>query len=194
MILNANPGLENLKIQKKLLNKISITIKRGNYILGDQVKKFENEFAKFIGTKYSVSVNSGTDAIYLSLRLLNLKKNDEVILPAMSASATASAVMNSEAKPIFVDIDKYSYNLSTKDLERKITKKTKAVIVVHLHGQPAKINKIIKIINKKNNKIKLIEDCAQSHGAKLNGRKTGSFGISSKFQSLLYPGIIKRTS
>ena len=174
MILNANPKYENLKYLKEIENNISKAIKKGKYILGDEVEKFEAKFSKFLGCKYSVGVNSGTDALIIALKVLKLKKNDEVIIPSISASATAIAVKNVGAKIVYADLDLDSYNVSAKTIKSKISKKTKAIIVVHLHGLSADIISIKKLIKNKN--IKIIEDCAQSHGSKLNKKYTGNLG------------------
>jgi dTDP-4-amino-4,6-dideoxygalactose transaminase len=174
MILNANPKLENNFFSKVIKKKISQVIKSGKYILGDEVKKFEKKFSNFIGSKYAVGVNSGTDALIIALKTLGVSRGDEVIIPAISASATAIAVKNVGAKIIYADLDLDSQNVSAKTIQSKISKKTKAIIVVHLHGLSADIISIKKII--KNTKIKIIEDCAQSHGSKLNNKYTGNLG------------------
>ena len=174
MILNANPKLENYLLRNKINNKIKKIIKNGKYILSDNVNNFEKKFAKYIGVKYAVGVNSGTDALIIALKSLGIKKNDEVIIPSLSASATAIAVKNVGARIVYADININNYNICEKDILKKITKKTKAIIIVHLHGLTANMNKILKIL--KNKKIKIIEDCAQSHGSKLGNKKSGSFG------------------
>ena len=146
MILNANPKLENNFFSKVIKKKISQVIKSGKYILGDEVKKFEKKFSNFIGSKYAVGVNSGTDALIIALKTLGVSRGDEVIIPAISASATAIAVKNVGAKIIYADLDLDSQNVSAKTIQSKISKKTKAIIVVHLHGLSADIISI-----KKNN-------------------------------------------
>ena len=174
MILNANPNLENKFFSKSIKKKISQVINSGRYILGKEVNKFENEFAKFIGSKYSVGVNSGTDALIIALKSLGISNGDEVIIPSISASATAIAVKNVGAKVIYADLDLDTYNVSAKTIKSKISKKTKAIIIVHLHGLSADIFSIKKLIRK--TKIKIIEDCSQSHGSKLNSKYTGNIG------------------
>ena len=146
MILNANPKLENNFFSKVIKKKISQVIKSGKYILGDEVKKFEKKFSNFIGSKYAVGVNSGTDALIIALKTLGVSRGDEVIIPAISASATAIAVKNVGAKIIYADLDLDSQNVSAKTIQSKISKKTKAIIVVHLHGLSADIISIKKII------------------------------------------------
>ncbi len=174
MILNANPNLENKFFSKMIKKNIFKVINSGKYILGNNVKKFEKEFSNFIGSKYSVGVNSGTDALIIALKTLGVSKGDEVIIPSLSASATAIAVKNVGAKIVYADLDMDTYNVSAKTIRSKISKKTKAIIVVHLHGLSADIFSIKKLI--KNTKIKIIEDCAQSHGSKLNNKYTGNLG------------------
>ena len=174
MILNADPKSENKIFLNKIKRKFANVIKSGKYILGNEVENFEKKFSNFIGSKYSVGVNSGTDALIIALKILGIKKGDEVIIPAISASATAIAVKNVGAKIIYSDIDLFNYNISEINLKRLISKKTKAIIVVHLHGLSSNIPAIKKIIKGKN--IKVIEDCSQSHGSTLNNIKTINMG------------------
>lgn len=155
------------------LSKFNKVMNKGIFILGDEVKKFENSFKDYIGTKYCIGLNSGLDALILSLRVLGIKKGDEVIVPANTYIATVLAITENKATPVFVEPDEY-YNIDPEKIEEKITKNTKAIIVVHLYGQSTKMNKIIELKNKYN--LYLIEDCAQSHGAKYNNEMTGSFG------------------
>ena len=144
------------------------------FILGENVKKFEQEFAKFIGVKYAIGVGNGTDALYLALRTCGVSKNNEVILPVNTFIATAEAITLNGAKPVFVDIDAKTYNIDLQKMEKAITKKTKAIIPVHLYGQPADMSPILKIAKKY--KLWIIEDCAQSHGAKYKNKMVGSIG------------------
>jgi dTDP-4-amino-4,6-dideoxygalactose transaminase len=174
MILNSNPKIENLYLKKKILKNIEKVIHKGNYILGKKVDEFEKKFSKYINCKYAVAVNSGLDALIISLKTLNIKKNDEVIIPSLSASATAMAVINAGAKLVYADINLDNLNICFDSIKKKITKKTKAIIVVHLNGQPSNIFDLKKKIN--NKKIKIIEDCAQAHGAKFKNRLVGSMG------------------
>lgn len=182
MILT-DPSQADKKIKSKILNSVSKIISGKNYILGKSVKLFENEFSKFCGSNYAIGVNSGTDALILSLMAINIKYGDEIIVPSHSASGTATAVVAVGAKPIFVDIDPDTFLIDINDIENKITKKTKAIIPVHLYGQSCSIIKILGIANKY--KIKVIEDCAQAHGTKFKGRHVGNFGVSGCFS--FYP-------
>lgn len=151
----------------------------GKFVSGKNVKHFEEKFSKYINTKYACAVNSGTAALHTALRCLNLKKNDEVIVPAISFMSTATSVIQNGNIPIFCDVNLSDYCLDVSDLKKKITKKTKAIIVVHFTGNVCDMDKIIQIA--KNKKIKIIEDCAQSHGSKYKGERVGSFGDISCF-------------
>jgi dTDP-4-amino-4,6-dideoxygalactose transaminase len=132
------------------------------------------KFSNFVGSKYSVSCNSGTDALVLSLRALNIGDGDEVITTPFTYFATAEAIVLVGAKPIFVDINPHTFNINYKNIEKHINKRTKAIMPVHIFGQSAEIYEIKKICRKHN--LKLIEDCAQSFGAKKNNKYTGTFG------------------
>ena len=140
MILNANPNLENRFFSKEVKKKISKVINSGRYILGNEVKNFEKKFSNFIGSKYAVGVNSGTDALIIALKTLGVSAGDEVIIPSISASATAIAVKNVGANIVYADLDLESYNVSARTIKPKISK-TKAIIVVHLHGLTADITR-----------------------------------------------------
>jgi dTDP-4-amino-4,6-dideoxygalactose transaminase len=154
-------------------NKFKEVMTKGHFILGEEVNTFELNFSKYIGIKYCVGLNSGLDALILALKALDIKEGDEVIVPANTFIATILAISEVKAKPILIEPDQ-EFNIDPNKIEEKITPKTKAIIVVHLYGQPAKMDKIIEIKNKHN--LFLIEDCAQSHGAKYKGQMTGTFG------------------
>jgi dTDP-4-amino-4,6-dideoxygalactose transaminase len=146
----------------------------GRYILGDNCKLFEEEFANYIGTKYAILTNSGTSAIFLSLMALNIGKGDEVIVPSHTAFPTVEPIFYTGAKPVFVDIDESTYTLSPEEIRKNITDKTKAILPVHLYGHPAKMDSIKKIA--KENDLSILEDCCQAHGALFKGKKVGSIG------------------
>lgn len=156
-------------IDKALLS----TMAGGWYILGDQVARFEKEFAKYIGVKYCIGVANGLEALQISLMALNIGPGDEVITVANTAVATALAISNVGATPVFADTNEH-YLIDIKDLETKITSKTKAIIPVHLFGQMADM-KLLKQIAKKHN-LKIVEDACQAHGASQNGQSAGSLG------------------
>ena len=177
---------QDKKHNKKILRDIAKVIHNGNFINGVEVKEFEKEFSKISGSKFVVSVGNGTDALYISLNALGLKRGDEVIIPAMTWKSTLLCVTNMGITPVIADINTDNSNYNLNDLKKKITKKTKAIIAVHLYGNPADINGIKKIIEKR--KIFIIEDAAQAHGAfdySLK-KKIGSIGHLGCFS--FYPG------
>ncbi|MFB3765890.1 MAG: DegT/DnrJ/EryC1/StrS family aminotransferase [Methanotrichaceae archaeon] len=147
----------------------------GMLVQGESVKKFEDAFSNYLNVKNSVAVSNGTVALDLALKALDLKQGDEVISPAFTFIATANAILYQGAKPVFTDVDEMTFNIDPEDLKEKITPRTKAVIGVHLYGQPFDMKAIVQICA--DNNIILIEDCAQAHGAEYDGRKVGSFGI-----------------
>ena len=149
------------------------TLKSGQIFFGPNLKNFEYKFLKKYKSKYGVAVGSGTDALLISLMSINIKNGDEVITASNTAIPTISAIVNSGAKPVLVDI-KEDYLIDTDKIEKKITKKTKAIIPVHLYGKSCDMEKIIKISKKY--KLSIIEDCAQSQGAKFNNKFVGTFG------------------
>ncbi len=182
MILT-DPSQADKKIKSSILNAVSKIIDSKQYILGKSVKIFEAEFSRFCGSKYAIGVNSGTDALILSLLAIDIKYGDEVIIPSHSASGTATAIAAVGAKTIFVDINPDTFLIDINHLKSKITKKTKVIIPVHLYGQSCNIKEILKISNK--NKIKIIEDCAQAHGTKFENTHVGNFGVTGCFS--FYP-------
>ncbi len=147
---------------KKAINKI---IKKSDFILGEDVRLFEKEFAKFCNSRYAVGVSSGTAALFLALVTLGMKEGDEVIVPAFTYIATSVAVSYTGAKPVFVDIKEDTYNIDIDKIKKAITKNTKVIIPVHLYGQPANMPQILKIAKEHN--LKVIEDAAQAHGASI---------------------------
>jgi perosamine synthetase len=169
------------------LNEITIKIREvlrsGWLTSGPVVRQFEDEFASFIGTKYAIAINSCTAALHSILLALGIGNGDEVIVPTNTFVATANAVLYVGAKPIFADSDPETFNVSPKDIDDKISKKTKAIIVVHLGGNPCDMDEICRIA--KENNLVLIEDCAHAHGAKYRGKSCGTFGIASAFS--FYP-------
>lgn len=149
-------------------------LRSGWYVLGREVENFEKEFAAYLGAKFCVGVNSGLDALTLAIRALNIGHGDEVIVQSNTYIATVLAITENHAAPIFVEPDEF-YNIDTEKIEKAITPKTKAIMVVHLYGQATSMEKICRLAEKYN--LKIIEDCAQSHGAKFGGKMTGTFGI-----------------
>ena len=149
-------------------------LRSGKYIGGDEVTSFEKTFASSIQTSFSVSCNSGTDAIILALRALNIGENDEVITSSFSFFATAEAITSVGAKPVFVDIDPGNYLMDLELVEQAITPRTKAVLPVHLFGHPIDMDKMMAIAEENN--LKVIEDCAQATGSSWRGKPLGSYG------------------
>ncbi len=164
---------EYKKYKKIILKNIDKTINRGNIFFGDQIRNFEKNFIKKYKAKYGIAVGSGTDALLISLKTLNLKPGDEVITAANTAIPTISAIINAGGKPKLVDI-REDYLIDVTKIKKAITKKTKAIIPVHLYGQMCDMDSIQKIAKK--NKIVIIEDCAQSQGAKFKNKFSGTFG------------------
>lgn len=146
----------------------------GRFILGSNVENFEKECASYIKTQHAVGLGSGTDALYLSLRALDIRQGDEVITTPFTFIATAEAITYVGAMPVFADIDRRTLNVDPSKLEEKITAKTKAIIVVHLFGQPADMQEIMDIARKHG--LKVIEDCAQAFGARYRSAPVGSIG------------------
>lgn len=174
---------EYIKLRSKILKSVDRVFKSGQLILGNEVSNLERKFSLITSNKYGVGVNSGTDALQIILMALDIKRGDEIITTSNTAVPTVSAIVSSNAKPVFVDIDERDYLIDCKKIEEKINKKTKAIIVVNLYGQSADYKTLIKISKKYN--IKIIEDCAQSTGALYRGRPSGSFGAMSAFS--FYP-------
>ncbi len=153
---------------------IQQVIESGRFILGPEVEAFEKEMALYCGVKFAIGVASGTDALILSLIACGVKPGDEVITTPFTFIATAEAITQCGAVPVFVDIDKQTYNINPAQIEPKITSKTRAVIPVHLYGQPAEMEAILEL--GKGHNLKIIEDCAQALGAEYKGKKVGSVG------------------
>jgi len=158
------------------INKVIKVLKSGNvnYLSNNEGRKFEKEFSKLFGSKYSIALSNGTNALELSLMAINLNTDDEVIVTSKSFIASASAVVAMGGKPIFSDIDINSQNISSNFVEKLMTKQTRALICVHLGGWPCNVVELLRLCRKYG--IKLIEDCSQAHGAKFKNRYVGTFG------------------
>lgn len=150
-------------------------LKSGHLAQGEQVARFEEALSSFVGVRNGVAVSSGTAALHLSLLALGVGEGDEVIIPSYVCCALLNAVMYVNAVPVIADIDRFTFNMDADDLKKRVTQKTKAIIVPHMFGLPADIDEILSL------GIPVIEDCAQSIGAKYQGRYTGSFGVCSIF-------------
>ncbi len=169
---------QHRSIYTEIKREINKVFKNSEFILRKNVSNFEKRICKILGVKYCVSVNSGTDALLFSLSQLGLKKNDEIITPSHTYVASVSAITHVGAVPIFVDIAD-DFNIDPNLIEEKITRKTKAIMVVHLNGRSCNMKPILKIAKKYN--LKIIEDAAQGFGAKYDGKYVGNFGFASAF-------------
>ena len=165
---------EYVQIKKEIDEAVKAVLESGHFILGPNVSYFEEEFAKYIGTQFAIGVASGTDALFLALKALGIKEGDEVITTALSFIATAEAISYTGAKPVFVDVDPVTHNIDPDKIEKSITKKTKAIIPVHLWGLASDVDPIIKTARQHG--IFVVGDCAQSAGAEYKGKKVGSLG------------------
>ena len=172
------------EIKDEVLDTFKRVYEKNWFIQGSECEAFEAEFAEYCGAKYAVGCGNGLDALYLILRAYGIGEGDEVIVPSNTYIATALAVSYTGAKPVFVEPCMKCYNISPERIEEKITDKTKAVMAVHLYGQPAEMDSIQAIADKYN--LKVIEDSAQSHGATYKGKRTGSLGDAAGFS--FYPG------
>jgi dTDP-4-amino-4,6-dideoxygalactose transaminase len=173
-----------LSIQSEIDAAIKNVIYDNAFINGKYVKTFENEFAEYIGIKHCIGVGNGSDALEISLESFNFPKGSEVIVPANSFIASAEAVTRAGHKVVFCDCNSDNYTIDIESLKLKINNNTKAIIVVHLYGFPCDIDEIMKIA--KPYDIKIVEDCAQAHGAEYKGRKVGTLGDIAAFS--FYPG------
>jgi dTDP-4-amino-4,6-dideoxygalactose transaminase len=175
MIEYENLRKSNESFFKEYKDSFNKTLESGWFILGENVKTFEKDFAKYCDSKYCTGVANGLDALIISLKCLDLKKDDEVIVPSNTYIATILSILNCGLKPVLVEPDIKTYNIDPKKIEERISNKTKAVMIVHLYGKACDMDPILDICNENN--LFLIEDCAQSHGAMYKKIKTGTFGI-----------------
>lgn len=173
-----------LNIKDEIDSAIQEILDNTSFILGKKVEDFEAKFANLCNVKRCIGVNNGTSALRLALLALGIKANDEIITTPFTFIATAEAISHTGAKPVFADIDEKTYCIDTERIEEKITKKTKAIMPVHLFGQPADMDPIMEIAEKHG--IKVIEDAAQAHNALYKNKKAGSIGDASCFS--FYPG------
>ncbi|MBI3601365.1 MAG: DegT/DnrJ/EryC1/StrS family aminotransferase [Candidatus Omnitrophica bacterium] len=174
MIACINPKAQYLSYQAEIDHAVARVFQEGRYILGKEVQLFEEEFACYVGVKHAIGVGSGTEALHMALVACGVGKGDEVITVSHTAVATVAAIVLSGAVPVLVDIEPSTYNMDPHQLKTSITPKTKAIIVVHLYGHPADMTPIIQIAHEHG--IKVIEDCAQAHGARYEGKRVGAWG------------------
>ena len=161
------------KYQDEFEAKALEVLRSGWYVLGKEVSSFEEEFAEYVGSKYCVGLASGLDALWIAFRVLGIGAGDEVIVQGNTYIASVMGITINGATPVFVEPDEY-FNIDASKIEEKITEKTKAILVVHLYGQASNMEPIAALAKKYN--LRLVEDCAQSHGAKFKGKTTGTFG------------------
>jgi dTDP-4-amino-4,6-dideoxygalactose transaminase len=174
MILCSNPQAQYLAHKDDIDAAISRVLHKGWYILGEETKAFEAEFASYIGAAHAIGVGSGTEALQIALAACGIGRGDEVVTVSHTAVATVSAIESVGATPVLVDIERDSYTLDPSRLEAAITPSTKAIIPVHLYGQPADLDPILEIARAHG--LRVIEDCAQAHGATYKTRRVGTFG------------------
>jgi dTDP-4-amino-4,6-dideoxygalactose transaminase len=178
-IFFANPSAQYLSHKEDIDSAIHRVLNSNQFILGDEVRLLEQKFAEYIGTSHSIGVANGTDAIELTLKGLQIGEGDEVITVSHTAVASVAAIENAGAIPVLVDIEPDYYTLDPKKINEVLTSKTKAILLVHIYGQPADLNAIGEICKKNN--LLLIEDVSQAHGATFNGKRLGSFGDAACF-------------
>src|SRR6476646_2525607 len=161
-------------LKEDILAAVTHVLDSGQYVLGAEVSAFEEEFASFCGVRYGIAVNSGTSALHLAMLAAGIGPGDEVITVSMTFVATVAAIGYTGARPVFVDIDPASYTMDPAKIEAAITERTKAIVPVHLYGQPADMDPIVEIARRHN--LIVIEDAAQAHASEYKGRRVGSLG------------------
>ena len=176
-------SIQHRSLRAEISSAIEGVLDRGDFILGQDVGKLEEEFAAYCGTKYAVGVDNGLSALELSLRAFGIGEGDEVIVPAHTFTASAAAVSFAGAKPVFVDVDPQTFGIDVEKIEVAITPHTKAILPVHLYGLPADMDSILAIAEKHN--LVVVEDACQAHGAMYKGKRTGSLGDAAGFS--FYP-------
>ena len=175
---------QSRSIREEVITGITEVVDSCAFILGPQVTEFEKQFAEYCGAKHCIGLANGTEALHMALRALDIGPGDEVITAGNSFAATAFAIGYTGAQAVFVDIDPDDYNIDVSLIEQAISEKTKAIIPVHLYGQPARMNEIMEIAKRHN--LKVVEDTAQGHGAEIDGKRAGTFGDIGCFS--FYPG------
>ncbi|WP_207424492.1 DegT/DnrJ/EryC1/StrS family aminotransferase [Desertivirga brevis] len=165
----------NSPYKQKFSEAFSRFLDKGWFVLGEEVKLFEEEFASYCGSKYCIGLASGLDALYLSLLALDLPEGSEILVPSNTYIATILSIVNAGLKPVLVEPDLGTYNIDAKGVKEKVSPSTKAIMLVHLYGKPCKMDELINIAKEYN--LHIIEDCAQAHGAKYRGKTVGTWGI-----------------
>ncbi|MEM2080725.1 MAG: DegT/DnrJ/EryC1/StrS family aminotransferase [Candidatus Bathyarchaeia archaeon] len=174
---------EYTEIKWEINEAIQQVLEKGTFILGEETEKFEREFSSYIGVKHGVGVNSGSDALFLTLKALGISTGDEVITVSHTFVATADAITRNGATPVFVDINPETYCIDSEKIEEKITKRTKAIMPVHIYGHPAEMDTISEIAQAHD--LHVVEDACQAHGAEYKGKKVGSLSDAGCFS--FYP-------
>lgn len=161
-------------LREEITERVGKVFASGHFILGPEVKQFQNDFARWLGAGHGIGVASGSDALLLALMALGIGPGDEVITTPFTYFATGESIFRTGAKPIFVDIDPETYNIDPRKVEERINPRTKMILPVHLYGQPCRMDRLLNLAAK--HKLKVVEDCAQAHGSKFKGRTIGTFG------------------
>ena len=174
MIEYENLGLVNRSFFDEYKTAFNEVLNSGWYILGKKVREFEDAFANYCGTQHCVGVANGLDALILALRTFQFEEGDEVLVPSNTYIATILSIIHNGLKPVLVEPDINTYNIDPRKLEEKITRRTRAILLVHLYGKVCDMDPILLIAKKHN--LKIVEDCAQAHGAAYNHKRAGSFG------------------
>lgn len=183
MIPQADPARRLARHRRAINEVVQRVLDSGRLLLGPETSALEEEFARYLGARHAIAVNSGFAALSMALSALGIRNDDEVIVPALTAPATAGAVKRAGARPVFADVDPVTRNLDPAALETMISPRTAAIVPVHLHGTPAAMVSICEIASRYG--LRVIEDCAQSHGAVIGQRKLGTFGDAAAFS--FYP-------
>jgi len=174
---------EHAEIKQELSEAVERVCGSGWFVLGDEVAAFETEFSSYVGAKYGIGVNSGSDALFLVLKALGIDENSEVITVSHTFVSTVDSIVRCGAKPVFVDVESDTYCIDTAKIEEKITERTKAILPVHLYGHPANIDHVLKIA--KQSGLAVVEDACQAHGAEYRRKKVGGLGDAGCFS--FYP-------
>jgi dTDP-4-amino-4,6-dideoxygalactose transaminase len=183
MIPVANPLAFYQKHRAEMDSAWQRVMNSGRYILGPEVEAFEAEFAAYLGVRFAVGVASGTEAVWLALRAAGITDGDEVIMPSLTASASVAAVVEAGARPVFAEVDEATLNLDPAKIAPLVTPRTRALLAVHLYGNPANVTALLPFARQR--RLNLIEDCAQAHGALHAGRRVGTFGAAAAWS--FYP-------
>src|SRR5438309_646551 len=174
-----NIGLMRPIIDEEMIEAGVSALRDERLVMGESVHKFEEEFARYCGTRYAVSTGSGTAALQIAFQSIGVKNDDEVLTTPFSFFATSNAIIHAGAQPRFADVENLGFNLDPKKASKKITSKTRAVEPVHLYGQPARMDEFLAMAEERG--ISIVEDCCQAHGAEYDGKKVGSLGLAGCF-------------